>query len=85
MGEFLTENQLSEWLKISRSTIVRLRKGGMPFTKIGKAVRYDKDKVQEWLDKKKSKLKRNPVYLGQYSLDSFYTKQTLLKAASCIL
>lgn len=55
MGDFLTENELGEWLKLSRSTIVRLRKEGMPFVKLGKAVRYDKDKVQEWLDKKSQK------------------------------
>jgi len=52
MGDYLTEGQLCEWLKIGRSTAVRWRKEGMPFTKIVKAIRYDKDKVQEWLDKK---------------------------------
>ncbi|NLV63679.1 MAG: helix-turn-helix domain-containing protein [Clostridiaceae bacterium] len=52
MGEFLTESQLCEWLKISRSTAVRWRKNGMPFTKVSKAIRYDKDKVQKWLDEK---------------------------------
>jgi excisionase family DNA binding protein len=55
MGDYLTENQICEWLKISRSTAVRLRKEGMPFIKLGKAVRYDKDKVQEWLDKRTHK------------------------------
>ncbi|NLB78261.1 MAG: helix-turn-helix domain-containing protein [Clostridiaceae bacterium] len=52
MGEYLTEKQICEWLSISRSTAIRLRKEGMPFIKLGKAVRYDKDKVQEWLDKR---------------------------------
>lgn len=31
------------------------RKEGMPFIKLGKAVRYDKDKVQEWLYKRTQK------------------------------
>lgn len=52
MGEYITENQLCEWLKISKSTAIRWRKGGMPYTKVDKAIRYDKDKVQNWLDKK---------------------------------
>lgn len=52
MGEFLTEKQLCEWLKISRSTAIRWRKNGLPFAKVNKSVRYDKDKVQEWIDKK---------------------------------
>jgi predicted site-specific integrase-resolvase len=52
MGEYITENQLCEWLKISKSTAIRWRKEGMPFTKVSKTIRYDKDKVQIWLDKK---------------------------------
>ncbi len=55
MGEYLTENQLCDWLKISRSTAIRLRKEGMPFIKIGKSIRYNKDKVQDWLEKRTQK------------------------------
>ncbi len=52
MGEYLIENQICDWRSISRSTAIRLGEEGMPFIKLGKAVRYDKDKVQEWLDKR---------------------------------
>ncbi len=53
MGEtYLTEKELCEWLKISRSKAVSLRKEGMPFIKLGKSVRFDKEKVEEWLREK---------------------------------
>jgi len=54
MAEYLTEKELCEWLKISRSTAVRLRRKGMPFVKIGKRfVRYNKEEVEKWLSKQK--------------------------------
>jgi excisionase family DNA binding protein len=52
MNDYITERELCNWLRISRSTAVRRRKEGMPFVKIGKAVRYDKEKVQQWIEQK---------------------------------
>ena len=50
--ELLTVKELCKWLKISRSTADRWRNEGMPFIKHSKSVRFDKDKVQEWLERK---------------------------------
>lgn len=50
MGDtYLSEKELCEWLKISRSKAVSLRKEGLPFMKLGKSVRFDKEEVEKWL------------------------------------
>lgn len=54
MGDtYLSEKELCEWLKISRSKAVNLRKEGMPFIKLGKSVRFDKEEVEKWLEEKR--------------------------------
>lgn len=53
MGEtYLTERELCDWLKVSRTKVSSLRKEGMPFVKLGKSVRYDKDKIEKWMEEK---------------------------------
>jgi excisionase family DNA binding protein len=47
--EFLTLEELSQLLKISRATIDRWRKEGMPFIKMGRGVRFDQDAVMKWI------------------------------------
>ncbi len=55
MGEYLTEEELCKWLKISPITAYRWRKAGMPFIKMGRLVRYDKGKIEAWINKKNNK------------------------------
>ncbi len=50
--EYLTEKEILEWLKVSRSAIIRWRKQGMPFIKIERSIRFDRDKVKAWMDSK---------------------------------
>lgn len=52
MEELMTEDELCKWLRISTVTAYRWRKEGMPFIKVNRAVRYDRNKVQEWLEKR---------------------------------
>jgi excisionase family DNA binding protein len=47
--ELFTEEELCKWLTISRSTLWRLRKEGLPYIKVGNLTRYDKDDVLAWL------------------------------------
>lgn len=51
--ELLTTIELAEVLNISRQTIFRWRKEGMPFYKISKSVRFDLEEIREWLQTKK--------------------------------
>ena len=70
MGEiYFTEKELCEWLKVSRSKVISLRKEGMPFIKLGKSIRFDKEEVEKWLkEKAKTKGTRQPGQLctGSY-------------------
>lgn len=50
MGDYyLTTSELCEKLKISRKTIYRMRKRGMPCVMAGRVPRYPYEKVLEWL------------------------------------
>lgn len=53
--EFLTVEQLCQWLNISRRTSERWRKAGMPFIKQGSVIRFDRKAVTEWLKSKEVK------------------------------
>lgn len=54
MGEIITEKELCEWLKITQMTAYRWRKAGMPYMGKTKSIRYDKEKVQQWLEQRGS-------------------------------
>lgn len=53
--EYITLLDLSNCLKISRATIDRWRKEGMPYYKIGNGVRFIESEVIEWISKNKSR------------------------------
>jgi len=52
--EYITLLELAKSLKISRATIDRWRKEGMPFYKIGNGVRFIEAEVYEWIRNNKS-------------------------------
>lgn len=52
--EYITLMELAQSLKISRATIDRWRKEGMPYYKIGNGVRFLESEVSEWIKKNKS-------------------------------
>jgi len=49
--EILTKKELAELLKVTEKTIDNLRKKGLPCFKVGNNIRFDKNKVLEWLQK----------------------------------
>jgi excisionase family DNA binding protein len=49
MENLMTTKELCDYLKLSRMTIERYRKAGLPYITIGKNIRFEKDKVLEWL------------------------------------
>lgn len=53
MGKMITSKELQEIYSLSRSTIDRWRKEGLPVVKVGRSVRFDLDNVQEWIAKHK--------------------------------
>lgn len=52
--EYITLTDLSKMLKISRSTIDRWRKEGLPSYKIGNGVRFIETEVHNWITENKS-------------------------------
>lgn len=52
---FSTENQISDYLSVSVSTLqaMRLRGDGPPFYKLGGSVRYRFKLVEEWAEKQR--------------------------------
>ena len=52
--EYITLKELAQIFKISRATIDRWRKEGMPFYKIGSGVRFLEPEVSEWIKEHKS-------------------------------
>ena len=49
-GEYITTEELCQWLKISKNTANNWRRRGLPFVRFGNTVRYEKLKVQRWLE-----------------------------------
>lgn len=47
--KFLTVEDVAEMLQVTRTTIYNLKKKGLPFIKIGKNIRFDRDEVIEWV------------------------------------
>jgi len=48
-AEYLTETELCEWLKVSRSSVLRWRAEGMPFIKFARSIRFEREKVEAWI------------------------------------
>ncbi len=47
--KFLTIDDVSEMLQVTRSTVYNLKKKGLPFIKLGKNIRFDQDEVISWV------------------------------------
>lgn len=47
--KFLTVEEVSEMLQVTRTTIYNLKKKGLPFFKIGKNIRFDQQEVLDWI------------------------------------
>lgn len=56
MDKLLTVKELQDIYSISRATIDRWRKEGMPFVKVGRGVRFNTEDVHAWImENKQSK------------------------------
>lgn len=47
--KFLTIDDVSEMLQVTRSTVYNLKRKGLPFIKLGKNIRFDQDEVISWV------------------------------------
>ena len=49
MNNLLTTKQSPEKLQVAEITIHKWREKGLPFLKLGRAVRFELEKVMEWI------------------------------------
>lgn len=49
--EILTSGDVAELLRISERTVHRMVKAGLPCFKIGRAVRFRKDRIQAYIER----------------------------------
>ncbi len=48
---WLSPEELREWIGISESKQAKLRMNkAIPFSKVGRQVRYNRDKINQWLE-----------------------------------
>jgi len=52
--EILTIGDLAKELQVSESTVHRMMRGGLPHFKVGRLVRFKKDRVEKYLDRMSS-------------------------------
>jgi excisionase family DNA binding protein len=50
--KYLTVDELRQLFKVSRATVDRWRKEGLPFIKQGRLVRFDREKAEAWFNKR---------------------------------
>ena len=56
LGDILTIEELSDYLKISKSTLYKLvRERKVPSQKIGRHLRFRKETIDKWLDEERDK------------------------------
>lgn len=53
MSKLLTSKEIQAIYSLSRSTIDRWRKEGMPSLKVGRSVRFEETEVRQWIEKYK--------------------------------
>jgi excisionase family DNA binding protein len=59
IGDVLTIEDLSEYLKISKSTLYKLvREGNIPCQKIGRHWRFRKEAIDRWLEDTSTRRKK---------------------------
>lgn len=48
--DIMTRKQLADFLQVTEKTVDRMRKEGMPCFKVASNIRFNKEKVIEWLE-----------------------------------
>ena len=90
MERYLSIKELTGLLGVSRATIYRLKSKGLPYIKVGKLIRFSKERVIDWLYEQKKKAERAKTILqvGVYrcvacGIMSRVTEPILRKKAQC--
>lgn len=64
MDRYLNVEELSQFLRVKRSTIYDwVHKDSIPYYKLHKLVRFRESEINEWMKTKKQKMYRTQVFL----------------------
>ena len=68
MEQYLKMNELTGLLRVSRATVYRLKNKGLPYIKVGKSIRFSKERVEDWLyeQKKETEKAETILQVGDY-------------------
>lgn len=72
--DMLTSQELMEKYKVSRTTVFRWEKEGLPFTRVGSKKWYNEQEVQYWVEKRSSNiayLEENVIYQNSEICETF--------------
>lgn len=50
MEQYITAKELAAWLKVKLPTVRRWQRQGMPCLRAGRLVRYEAERVRQWLE-----------------------------------
>ncbi len=64
MDQYLSVNELTGLLGVSRATIYRLKRKGLPFLKVGGLTRFPKIQVISWLEEETQKKGMDDIILS---------------------
>ena len=51
MQELMTMKEMAEFLKVSQPTLINWRKKGMPYKRVGRGIRFEKEVALAWVEK----------------------------------
>lgn len=56
MNGYVTTKEVAAYYKVTEQTVYNWRQEGLPYKKLGRAVRFDLDEIEQWFDNRHSKL-----------------------------
>ena len=79
LPDFLTPAQVAEHLAVAQGTVyLWVKQGSIPHYKLGKAVRFDPQELQEWLEARHNAARRPPALIaGQPGHLTTYRKASI--------
>jgi len=78
MTELMTVEEVADYLRVTKKTIYRLlRQGKIPATKVGHQWRFDKNSIDEWLQRSSVGTKANILVVDDEQIIRLLFKETL--------
>jgi len=78
MTRLMTVEELADYLRVTEKTVYRLlRRDGIPATRVGRQWRFDKNRIDEWLERGSVRAKANILVIDDEEVVRLLFKETL--------